>query len=115
MLALSIAITIESVPSFPNLRAVSPKKLGSSRTRRFAIFISFSRNYKNASRNDRFQQIESYVFLRRSVTGNIGWYVVSEKWHHFWELPLTNLLGLLEVAGKNSIFPILRNSNRSPF
>ncbi len=22
-----------------------------------------------------------------SVTANIGWYVVSEKWHHFWELP----------------------------
>jgi hypothetical protein len=23
----------------------------------------------------------------RSVTANIGWYVVSEIWHHFWELP----------------------------
>jgi hypothetical protein len=22
-----------------------------------------------------------------SVTANIGWYVVSEKCHHFWELP----------------------------
>jgi hypothetical protein len=22
-----------------------------------------------------------------SVTANIGWYVVSEIWHHFWELP----------------------------
>ena len=22
----------------------------------------------------------------RSVTANIGWYVVSEKRHHFWEL-----------------------------
>ncbi len=21
------------------------------------------------------------------VTANIGWYVFSEKWHHFWELP----------------------------
>ena len=30
------------------------------------VFISFSRNYKNASCNDRFQQIESYVFLHRS-------------------------------------------------
>ncbi len=25
--------------------------------------------------------------LGGSVTANIGWYVVSEKWHHFWELP----------------------------
>ena len=31
------------------------------------VFISCSRNYKNASRNDRFQQIESYVFLHRSL------------------------------------------------
>ncbi len=22
-----------------------------------------------------------------SVTANISWYVVSEKWHNFWELP----------------------------
>jgi hypothetical protein len=33
--------------------------------------------------------------------------VVSEKWHHFWELPKANLLGLVEVTGKNTIFPIL--------
>ena len=44
-----------------------------------------------------------------SITANIGWYVVSEKWHHFWELPNTNLLGLFEVAGRNTIFPILSN------
>jgi hypothetical protein len=45
----------------------------------------------------------------RSVTANIGWYddVVSEKWYHFCELPEGNLLGLVEVAGKNTIFPIL--------
>ena len=30
------------------------------------VFISFSCNYKNASRNDKFQQIESCVFLHRS-------------------------------------------------
>jgi hypothetical protein len=42
-----------------------------------------------------------------SVTANIGWCVVSEKWHHFWELPHENLLGLVEVARKNIIFPIL--------
>ena len=47
------------------------------------------------------------VTYERSVTANIGWYVVSEKWHHFWELPQANLLGLVEVAGKNTIFPIL--------
>jgi hypothetical protein len=33
----------------------------------YLVFISFSRNYKNASRNDRFQQIEFYVFLHRSL------------------------------------------------
>jgi hypothetical protein len=39
-----------------------------------------------------------------SVTANISWYVVSEKWHHFWELPCTNLLGLFKVAGKITFF-----------
>ncbi len=43
------------------------------------------------------------------LRANIGWYVVSEKWHHFWELTYTNLLGLFKVAGKNNIFPILSN------
>jgi hypothetical protein len=27
------------------------------------------------------------VCISGSVTANIGWYVVSEKWNHFWELP----------------------------
>ena len=38
---------------------------------------------------------------------NIGWYVVSEKWHHFWEIPQPNLLGQIKVAGKIPIFLIL--------
>jgi hypothetical protein len=50
----------------------------------------------------------------RSVTANISWYVVSEKWHHFRELPHTNLLGLFEVAGENNIFGILAATDRSP-
>ena len=24
------------------------------------------------------------------ATANIGWYVASEKWHHFWELLVSN-------------------------
>jgi len=38
---------------------------------------------------------------------NIGWYVVSKKWHHFWEIPQPNLLGQIKVAGKITIFLIL--------
>ena len=46
-----------------------------------------------------------------SVKANIWYVVVSEKLHHFWELLHTNLLSLFEVAGKNSIFPILVTTN----
>ena len=49
----------------------------------------------------------------RPVPANIGWDIVSEKWHHFWKLPNTNLLGLFEVAGRNTIFPILSNKGEA--
>jgi len=49
----------------------------------------------------------------RTVTADIGWYVVSEKWHNFWELPETKLLGLFEVAGKSTIFPKLHTNRYS--
>ncbi len=35
----------------------------------------------------------------------------SLKWHHFWELPQTNLLDMFEVAGKNNIFPEVQPIN----
>ncbi len=40
----------------------------------------------------------------------IGWYVVSEKWHNFWEPLKPNLLGLFDVAGKSTIFPRLHTN-----
>jgi hypothetical protein len=48
-----------------------------------------------------------FVSIWGSGTANISWYVFSEKLHHFWELPNTNLLGLFEVTGRNTIFSIL--------
>ena len=49
-------------------------------------------------------------FFIGSVTANVSCYVVFEKWHNFWELPQTNLLGLFEVEGKSTIFPKLHTN-----
>ena len=48
-----------------------------------------------------------YGIINLYNTANMVNMLVSEKWHHFWELPCANLLGLVEVAEENTIFPIL--------